>query len=151
MLGKLDERAMEHLLQSEMLARIACYADEKLYVVPLTYVYDRGALIGHSAEGQKVQMMRKNPEVCVEVDRVTDLANWRSVVAYGRYEELSSEEAEEALNLLMARLVPVVASETSRPSRDMMPSTHGRQVRGREPVVFRVRLTEKSGRFERLP
>ena len=151
MLGILDDRSVEHLLLSEVVTRIACYADKKLYVVPVTYVYDRGALIGHSADGRKVQMMRKNPEVCIEVDRVSDLANWRSVVAYGRYEELAGREAEEALSLLMARLVPVVASETSRPSREMMPSTHGRQVKGQEPIIFRIRLTEKAGRFERLP
>jgi nitroimidazol reductase NimA-like FMN-containing flavoprotein (pyridoxamine 5'-phosphate oxidase superfamily) len=151
MLGVLDDRAIEHLLQSELVARIACYADENLYVVPVTYVYDRGALIGHSADGRKVQMMRKNPDVCVEVDRVANLANWRSVIAYGRYEELGGKEAEEALSLLMARLVPIVASETSRPSREMMPSTHGRQVKGQVPIVFRIRLAEKTGRFERLP
>jgi hypothetical protein len=32
-----------------------------------------------------------------------------------------------------------------------MPSTHGRQVSGKEPIVYRIRLTEKTGRFERLP
>jgi hypothetical protein len=56
MLGVLDDRAIEHLLQSEVVARIACYADEKLYVVPVTYVYTHvdgsGALMRHSADGQ---------------------------------------------------------------------------------------------------
>jgi nitroimidazol reductase NimA-like FMN-containing flavoprotein (pyridoxamine 5'-phosphate oxidase superfamily) len=37
MLGELDDRAIEQLLQSEFVARIACYADDKLYVVPVTY------------------------------------------------------------------------------------------------------------------
>jgi nitroimidazol reductase NimA-like FMN-containing flavoprotein (pyridoxamine 5'-phosphate oxidase superfamily) len=86
--GELDDRAIEQLLQSEFVARIACYADDKLYVVPVTYAYTRedgfDALIGHSADGRKVRMMRKNPEVCIEVDRIVDLANWRSVVATGR-------------------------------------------------------------------
>jgi uncharacterized protein len=76
--------------------------------------------------------------------QVANLANWRSVVARGRYEELQGNEADEALSLLMARRVSIVASETSRPGRDMMPSTHGRQVAGEEPIVYRIRLTEKT-------
>jgi long-chain acyl-CoA synthetase len=49
--------------------------------------------------------------------------------------------------LLEQAPVPVVPA---RPSRDMMPSTHGRKVSGKEPIVYRIRLTEKTGRFERL-
>ena len=33
-------------------------------------------------------MMRENPWVCVEVDHMDNLANWRSVIAWGRFEEL---------------------------------------------------------------
>jgi nitroimidazol reductase NimA-like FMN-containing flavoprotein (pyridoxamine 5'-phosphate oxidase superfamily) len=94
-------------------------------------------------------MLRKNPDVCVEIEHVDDLANWRSVIAWGRYEELSGEEAERALDLLMARFVTLITSETSQPSRATTPSTHARSVAGRPSVVYRIRLTEKTGRFER--
>jgi len=76
------------------------------YVVPVSYVYSDGALLGHSIAGLKLDMLRKNPQVCVEVDQVDDLANWRSVVAGGWFEELDGDEAESAVNVLMARFVP---------------------------------------------
>ncbi len=49
------------------------------------YVY------GHTMEGMKINMMRKNPRVCFEVDVMQNMANWKSVIAWGEFEELSSE------------------------------------------------------------
>jgi nitroimidazol reductase NimA-like FMN-containing flavoprotein (pyridoxamine 5'-phosphate oxidase superfamily) len=149
MLGELALTEVERLLQSEPIARIGCHVEGRTYVVPVAYVYADGSLIGHSADGLKLRMLRKNPDVCVEIEHVDDLANWRSVIAWGRYEELSGEEAERALDLLMARFVTLITSETSQPSRATTPSTHARSVAGRPSVVYRIRLTEKTGRFER--
>jgi nitroimidazol reductase NimA-like FMN-containing flavoprotein (pyridoxamine 5'-phosphate oxidase superfamily) len=150
MLGELAVNEVERLLQSEPIARIGCHVEGRTYVVPVAYVYADGSLIGHSADGLKLQMLRKNPNVCVEIEHVDDLANWRSVIAWGRYEELSGGEAERALDLLMARFVTLITSETSLPSRaSASPSTHARDVAGRPSVVYRIRLKEKTGRFER--
>lgn len=55
-------------------------------MVPITYAYDGESLLGHSADGLKLRMMRRNPVVCVEIDHMDDLANWRSVIAQGRFE-----------------------------------------------------------------
>jgi nitroimidazol reductase NimA-like FMN-containing flavoprotein (pyridoxamine 5'-phosphate oxidase superfamily) len=152
MLGKLPATEVERLLQSELIARIGCHVEGRTYVVPVAYVYADGSLIGHSTSGMKLDMLRKNPEVCVEVEHVDDLANWRSVIAWGRYEELSGSEAEQALALLMARFVTLLASETSRPaSSAAAPTTHARTVAAGPTVVYRIRLAEKSGRFERSP
>ena len=151
MLGQLPASEVERLLHSELIARIGCHVEGRTYVVPVAYVYADGSLIGHSAEGLKLTMLRKNPEVCVEVEHVDDPANWRSVIAWGRYKELSGQEAERALALLMARFVTLIASETSHPEHAAAPTTHARAVAGRPAVVFRIRLTEKSGRFERSP
>ena len=91
--------------------------------------------------GQKIRMMRANPEVCFEVDDVDDLANWRSVIARGRYEELTGDMAVAAAKLIAARLGRLTASETAGPS--------GRGPRGRKHVAYRIRLVERTGRYER--
>jgi nitroimidazol reductase NimA-like FMN-containing flavoprotein (pyridoxamine 5'-phosphate oxidase superfamily) len=43
---------------------------------------------GYTTVGQKVEWMRANPQVCVEVDEAENCICWRSVIAFGRYEEL---------------------------------------------------------------
>jgi hypothetical protein len=145
MLGELNQTEVESLLSSEVVARIGCHANGRSYVVPITYVYEDGAIIGHSGDGMKIDMMRKNPFVCVEVDHVDNLANWRSVIAWGHYEELSGAAVVAAIEKLAKRLEPLTVSETSVPARGRHgrsgPTAHG-------VVVYRIRLTEKTGRYE---
>ncbi|MEJ7679120.1 MAG: hypothetical protein WKG06_14955 [Segetibacter sp.] len=33
-------------------------------------------------------MMRKNPELCFEVDIMHDMSDWKSIIARGTFEEL---------------------------------------------------------------
>ena len=149
MLGQLNHEEMEALLHTSVVGRIGCYADGRIYVVPITFVYEDGAIVGHSSNGLKMQMMRENPHVCFEVDAMEDLGNWRSVIAWGRFEELQGAEADHAMASLLARLLPLaVTSETSHPPKDL---THQNRAQLGElrAVVYRVSLTEMTGRFER--
>ena len=58
-------------------------------MVPIAYAYHEGTIAGHSGLGPKVEMMRENPNICFEVDRIESLGNWQSVIAWGTYEELT--------------------------------------------------------------
>ena len=104
MLGTLSSAEIEDLLRTEVVARLGCHAEGRTYVVPVTYAYDGDAVLVQSADGLKVRMMRQNPLVCVEVDHVDNLANWRSVIAWGRFEVLFGSDATAALVRLRERL-----------------------------------------------
>jgi uncharacterized protein len=149
MLGDLNAAQIEHLLRSQVVGRIGCHAGGQTYIVPITYVYDGTYVYGHTGPGRKIEMMRANPDVCFEVDAVQDLANWQSVIAHGRYEELIGEASEAAMSLLINHLVPLMPSETSLPSHARATSTryHAGMSNG-HTIVYRIRLTEKTGRFE---
>jgi nitroimidazol reductase NimA-like FMN-containing flavoprotein (pyridoxamine 5'-phosphate oxidase superfamily) len=75
MLGTLTDAQIDRLLHTESVGRIGCHAGGRPYVVPVTYVYDGSAIYGHTGDGMKVRMMRENPAVCFEVDRMESLAN----------------------------------------------------------------------------
>jgi nitroimidazol reductase NimA-like FMN-containing flavoprotein (pyridoxamine 5'-phosphate oxidase superfamily) len=149
MLGWLSSDEIEKLLNSTVVARLGCHAEGRTYVVPITYAYDGESVIVQSADGLKVRMMRLNPYVCIQVDHIEDLANWRSVIAWGRFEELRGPEAAAALERLRKRLEPLVVSETTRgadtPAAGETPIRPGNG----HASVYRIRLTEKTGRFER--
>ena len=53
-------------------------------VVPVYLAYDEasGCLYGFTTPGQKVEWMRANPLVCVEVDEIAAYDQWVSVIAY---------------------------------------------------------------------
>lgn len=150
MLGVLSDEQVDRLLHAEVVGRLGCHADGRTYVVPVTYAYDGSAIYGHTSDGMKVRMMRQNPEVCFEVDRMENMANWQSVIAWGRFEELRGTAAAHAMGLLMDRLLPLIASETAAPPHGRDPSeVHRADVAGRHVVVYRIVIREKTGRFEK--
>jgi uncharacterized protein len=150
MLGSLTPDEIEKLVASEFTGRIGCHAEGRTYVVPITYAYQSGIVYCHSAEGQKIRMMRKNPDVCFEVDRVDDVGNWKSVVASGRYEELGGRGALDAMDVLIARFAAIERAQDDHPSYLLRASeAESARADGREIVLFRIRLIDKTGRFER--
>jgi nitroimidazol reductase NimA-like FMN-containing flavoprotein (pyridoxamine 5'-phosphate oxidase superfamily) len=150
MLGKLAISEIEGLLTKEVVGRIGCSDGKMVYVVPISYAYDGTYVYCHTQEGLKVEIMRKNPRICFEVDHLQNMANWQSVVAHGIFEELKDETLRnDALQRLHGRVLPLVSSETTHLSRDwpFVPSELSK-IAG---VTFRIRLEEKTGRFERSP
>lgn len=76
------------LLAANRVGRLACAKDGQPYVVPLYYAYADNHLYAFSLPGKKIDWMRANPLVCVQVDERGQGRGWRSVVVDGRYEEL---------------------------------------------------------------
>jgi hypothetical protein len=149
MLGELTKSEIEEVLTSNVVGRIGCTARNTVYVVPVTYAYDGESVFGHTVEGMKIEFLRENPECCFEVDVVKDLADWVSVIAWGTFEELKGEEARKAGDFLMNRIAPVMPGETSQSHR-MGPLPNVRLATfEKNPIVYRIRIKEKSGRFER--
>jgi nitroimidazol reductase NimA-like FMN-containing flavoprotein (pyridoxamine 5'-phosphate oxidase superfamily) len=150
MLGVLSDEQIDQVLRSEVVGRIGCHDAGRPYVVPITYAYDGIAIYGHSTEGQKLHMMRANPYVCFEVEQVDDLANWRSVIAWGEFEQLNGDEEQRALQLLVNRLMPLLTSATAHPGAGVHAAEgHAHDTTGQRPVLYRILLNEKTGRFEK--
>jgi len=118
----------------------------------MTYVYDGSSILSHTGTGLKVRMMRENPNVCFEVDRVTEDGGWQSVIVHGRAEELHGDEARSALQRLFDHLDTVERGRRVSPTHGAGRFTPGReQVAVRSEVIFRIRVEEKTGRSESLP
>ncbi|GAA2530890.1 pyridoxamine 5'-phosphate oxidase family protein [Mycolicibacterium diernhoferi] len=141
MLGTLAPDEIEELLSTEAVGRIGCIHQGRPYVVPVCYVYQDGAVYGHTTEGMKWQAMRAHPDVCFEVEHVDTLNAWRSVIAWGRVEELDGADAEHGLRLLIDRLMPLLRPGGS----GTPPPAHGT---AGHAAVYRIRLGEKTGRYE---
>jgi len=138
---------IEQVLHRGFIGRIGCSADNKTYIIPVNYVFDGKYIYVHSREGMKIQIMRKNPNVCFEVDSIDTMTNWKCVVAWGKFEELDNEvERTKALKILNDRLMPYLLSETMRRQGGAHSPTGTEK--DREPVVYRISITETTGRYE---
>jgi uncharacterized protein len=149
MIGRLNSEQIEKVLKENVLGRIGCSAGKKTYVVPVNYVYDDKFIIAHSVMGLKIEMMRKNPQVCFEVDEMKSLTNWKSVIAWGEYQELTGErDRYYAMKLFVDRMMHMKISESAIPPEITVKKVNPGLPGSIKPIVYRIVITEKTGRFE---
>jgi nitroimidazol reductase NimA-like FMN-containing flavoprotein (pyridoxamine 5'-phosphate oxidase superfamily) len=148
MLGQLNELQIDALLKQQVTGRIGCHANGVTYIVPVNYVYDGVSIYGHSSIGKKIEMMRKNPEVCFEVDEIQTIFRWQSVIAWGRFEEvIDIVERQRIMQGLIHRIMPLSESPDNHPSHGIAENDSDIGA-GIELIVYKIALTKKTGRFE---
>jgi nitroimidazol reductase NimA-like FMN-containing flavoprotein (pyridoxamine 5'-phosphate oxidase superfamily) len=148
MFGNLGEDAIETVLRHQIIGHIGCHANDITYVVPISYAYKDGCVYTHTEEGMKLNMMRQNPKVCFEVYRMENMGNWQCVIGWGNFEEIKDNtERTAALNILLKRSLPIITSKTVQLTAEwpFVPE----DLNTISGVVFRIRLTVKTGRYER--
>src|SRR6266540_691434 len=103
-INKMTEKECGELLARASLGRLGCSLDNQPYVVPVSFAYEPGYIYVLSTFGQKIEWMRANPKVCLEVEEVASQSEWVTVIATGNYEELTEPqyiaEREHARKLL---------------------------------------------------
>jgi uncharacterized protein len=128
------------MLARRHVARLACALNNQPYVVPIHVAFNGVSLYGYSTLGQKIEWMRQNPLICLEIDEIVSDTQWESVVVFGNYEELLptpeyEDSRREAERLLERR--PMWWEPASVPLA-------GREHRPR--IVFRLQLHGLTGR-----
>ena len=137
------DQCREVLARSEF-GRLACARFDQPYVVPIHFSFDaeRNCVYAFSTVGQKVQWMRENPKVCLEIDEIDDKDSWTTVVAFGRYEEIHQNPEESEARQRAEAVVhgPAANGGCPRPR-----SCRGRE-RADDVVVYRIQIDRLTGR-----
>lgn len=148
MLGELDDTQINNVLSSQVLGRLACTDGKQPYIVPVTYTYDGKFIYGQTNEGQKLKMLRKNPSVCFEVDMMTDMRHWQSVLVYGKFIELKNKESEKARDILFNRVLPLMTSSTVHSYGHYETGQVDDSTRVKQ-VMYKIKIKKITGRFEK--
>ncbi len=148
MLGQLDAVRIRNILTSQVLGRLACTDGVQPYIVPVTYAYDGDYIYGQTNEGTKLDILRKNPLVCFEVDILSQMNHWESVLVFGRFEELSGAEADIARDILFNRVFSLMTSSTVHTHEHAAESEIGDENRVKY-VMYRIKAEKITGRFEK--
>lgn len=164
MVSVLSDSEIEAVLASATYAHLGCHAKGKTYVVPINFAYDgkriigytgegqnddRTQIIGYTSEGQKMAMMRENPEVCVQIEEVKSLAEWKSVIVWGRFEELSGSDSTVAREEIFDRYGPIFDAIKTPNHRGRNITPPRRDGGFGHMIVYCIHVDEKTGRFER--
>ena len=108
-----ERNEIEKIITQSQVCRLAMTDGDRPYVVPLCFGYEDNALYFHSAiKGKKLNILRRNPNVCFEFDidcnvRAADKAcdwgmQYRSVIGYGKASIVESDRSRhKALDIIM--------------------------------------------------
>lgn len=79
---ELTKDECERFLREQPYGRLGLCARGEPYVVPVSFVYEPGAVHFHSAKsGRKIDFINENNRVCFQVDKWQN--GWASVICYG--------------------------------------------------------------------
>jgi nitroimidazol reductase NimA-like FMN-containing flavoprotein (pyridoxamine 5'-phosphate oxidase superfamily) len=136
------------VLARSLVGRLACARDGQPYIVPIFLWFDdeSNCLYGFSTVGRKVEWMRRNPKVCVEVDEIADPLHWTTVLVTGRYDEIGDEHEADELRKRAQSLVeqrkswwlPATANLSDGQERE-------------RAVLYRIHIVALSGRRTTRP
>ncbi len=110
-----EKSEIEAVIKESTVCRLAMVDGEKPYVVPMSFGYREGELYFHSAlKGMKVDILKKNPDVCFEFDKEMGLVeaesacefgfSYRSVIGFGKAVILKDAELKRAgLDIIMSQ------------------------------------------------
>jgi len=104
LIKEVPDAECRELLAKASIGRLGCSLDDQPYVVPICIAYESGYIYFFSTLGKKIEWMRTNPRVCVQIDEINGRSAWVSVLANGRYQELEeprfTDERNHARKLL---------------------------------------------------
>lgn len=135
MIGVLGAEEIEAVLHRNRIGRLGVSANDRPYVVPINYGYDGCYIFGFSGPGRKLDIMREQPLVSFLVDEIEGPTTWRCVIIEAVFEELTDEEDRRIAAQAITRNGPALVARGLDASSPL--------------IFFRLRLLEKSGRFER--
>jgi nitroimidazol reductase NimA-like FMN-containing flavoprotein (pyridoxamine 5'-phosphate oxidase superfamily) len=108
-----DIGTIEGIIRKGQVCRLALSENGRPYIVPLCFGYKDNNLYFHSArEGKKLDILRKNDNVCFEIDTDRELVKgkkacncsmkYRSVIGFGKAELIEDIESKRrAFNIIM--------------------------------------------------
>jgi nitroimidazol reductase NimA-like FMN-containing flavoprotein (pyridoxamine 5'-phosphate oxidase superfamily) len=136
MMRTLNETEARKLFQSARVVRLGCIVNGEPYVVPINCHLEDDSIYSHSLPGLKISGLRENPHACIQVDEIESDLNWRSAIAFGKYEEISkANERHDILSKLLRRFPMLTPVESAIAVDGSSP----------EVIVYRIRIERLTG------
>jgi len=132
----LSETEARNLIAGGRIGRLGCVDNGEPYVVPINYVFEDGSIYSHSLPGRNIEALRAHPRACLQVDEIENDLEWRSVIAYGNFEEIRVPSDRRAILSKLLTRFPLLTPVESVMAKDASAP---------DSVVFRIIVDRITG------
>ncbi|WP_233268333.1 pyridoxamine 5'-phosphate oxidase family protein [Cellulophaga sp. L1A9] len=135
------------ILRKNYKGHLAYIVDEKPYVIPITYFFDPedNSIISYTAEGHKIDAMRKNKHVAIVVEQIESMVNWESAQVHGTFEELEGSSAKQKLHLFTEGIKDIIQRNEHKNVEFIHEFSSKSYTRG-NPIVYKINILEITGK-----
>jgi uncharacterized protein len=108
-----DPKAIEEIILKSKVCKLAVCEGNQPYIVPLCFGFKDNTLFFHSApQGKKIDILKKNPNVCFEFEIYTQVIKsamackwgmkYKSVIGYGTADFITDkDQKQQAFDIIM--------------------------------------------------
>jgi uncharacterized protein len=147
MILKLGKSKCRTLLSNNYIGHLAYIYKNRPFVIPVTYYYDdsTNSLFGYSGNGHKINALRINNAVSLEVANIESVNTWKSVSVQGAFYELEGSTAKINLHKFSEGVKRVVRIKEGRDLKYLSEFSSKIYKEG-PPIVFKIDIEELTGR-----
>ncbi len=148
MIENLEIRECKELLNNNYIGHLAFISQNEPYIIPITYYYNQvnNSIVSYSAEGHKIEAMRKNDAVSIEVEEIKSVNNWRSVSIHGTFEELKGIDAKYLLHEFTQNVKKIITRKEGAHPKFISEFSSKLSEQG-IPIVYRININKITGKY----
>ena len=147
MITNLEQREIDYILENNYIGNLGYISQDKPFVVPITYYFDKekNIIICYSGDGHKMNAMRKNSAVSLQVADIDSVIDWRSVLVHGDFELHFASAAKSYLHQFSLGVKNIITKkEHHKP--DFISEFSSKIYNEEVPIVFTIKVKEITGR-----
>lgn len=150
MFKALEEKEIEFILENNYIGHLGYVYNNSPFVVPITYYYDKAsrAIICYSGDGHKMQAMRANTAVCLQVDDIEAVNNWKSIAVHGTFEQHFGSDAKAYLHKFSLGVKDIIIEKEHR-KVDFIREFSSKTYQDNIPSVFLIKINNITGKMRR--
>lgn len=143
----LTTSASARVFRNNYLGHLAYLSQGKPSVIPITYYFDPtdNTIISYTAEGHKIDAMRKNKSVAVQVEEIQSMFNWESAMVHGTFEELKGSDAKQKLHQFTEGIKSIIRQKEHKEVEFINEFSSKIYARG-IPIVYQIKILEMVGK-----
>lgn len=147
MIKNLETEEILYILENNYIGHLSYIYQNRPYTVPITYFYDKKnhSIICYSDEGHKINAMRKNNLVSLQISEIISVDHWKSVLAHGTFEQHFGSDAKAYLHTFSLGIKDLIIEKEHR-KLDFINEFSSKIYKGEIPIVFLIKLDEITGK-----